>query len=538
MEGVRETLRGKHVLVTGVTGFLGKVWLAMLLEHVPEIGRVTVIVRANKKKGAEERFDEVAERSPAFRRLRARLGPGRFHDFIEEKVDVVAGDVSQRLAGLDERTLFQLEETLDAVVHFAGLTDFEPDPVLGIATNVRGCEGAADVASRARVPRLVHVSTAFVAGSVSGEIPEEIRVGISPSGVRFDPVEVLRGIEAALADVAERRERIDHVQAIATELGWPNGYTFTKAMAEHLVMRRRDVRTTIIRPTVVESAVAQPFAGWNEGINTSGPLVWLLSSWFRKFPSQPKHRFDVVPVDTVARGTMLVLAAHLRDEADAVYQLGSSDTNPLTFERAIDLTALGARRMHSSEEASPVARYFLKYLDAVPRDAARDPFPSLALLRKTAQVARDRLRAIAPADVLPPSLHARFGETLDQRMKSASMDFRNVDRMLSRVQEMLRVYQPFIHDNDYVFRTDRIRALSAALDDEERSLFGWNIQSLDWRAYWLDVHVPGLERWSLPLLRNERVPDDPPFPRPARAAARPRAASLAHREPQVAEKRA
>ncbi|RLB47106.1 MAG: hypothetical protein DRJ42_26200, partial [Deltaproteobacteria bacterium] len=30
--GVGETLVGKHLLVTGVTGFLGKIWLTMLLE--------------------------------------------------------------------------------------------------------------------------------------------------------------------------------------------------------------------------------------------------------------------------------------------------------------------------------------------------------------------------------------------------------------------------------------------------------------------------------------------------------------------------
>ena len=35
---IRETLAGKSVLVTGVTGFLGKVWVSMLLHEVPEIG--------------------------------------------------------------------------------------------------------------------------------------------------------------------------------------------------------------------------------------------------------------------------------------------------------------------------------------------------------------------------------------------------------------------------------------------------------------------------------------------------------------------
>ncbi len=91
--------------------------------------------------------------------------------------------------------------------------------------------------------------------------------------------------------------------------------------------------------------------------------------------------------------------------------------------------------------------------------------------------------------------------------------------MIGRIEDMLRLYRPFIHDNDYVFSTERIEALTATLDEDERRLFGFDIETLDWRSYWLDVHVPGLEKWSLPLLRNERIPDDPAM-LPARATRR------------------
>ncbi|MEO0326894.1 MAG: SDR family oxidoreductase, partial [Myxococcota bacterium] len=37
---VREAVRGKRLLVTGVTGFLGKVWLAHLLQHAPDVAEV------------------------------------------------------------------------------------------------------------------------------------------------------------------------------------------------------------------------------------------------------------------------------------------------------------------------------------------------------------------------------------------------------------------------------------------------------------------------------------------------------------------
>jgi long-chain acyl-CoA synthetase len=91
------------------------------------------------------------------------------------------------------------------------------------------------------------------------------------------------------------------------------------------------------------------------------------------------------------------------------------------------------------------------------------------------------------------------------------MECRNADRTMGRIEDMLRLYRPFIHDHDYTFETGHVRALSAVLGGQDRRLFGWDIDTLDWRDYWLDVHVPGLEKWSLPLLRNERVPEDPPM---------------------------
>ena len=41
--------------------------------------------------------------------------------------------------------------------------------------------------------------------------------------------------------------------------------------------------------------------------------------------------------------------------------------------------------------------------------------------------------------------------------------------------------------------------------------FALDVESIDWRSYWLEVQIPGLDRWSLPLLSGERPPDDPPF---------------------------
>ena len=45
---VEETLAGKHILLTGASGFLGKVWLSMILDRVPDVGRIYVLLRKKR----------------------------------------------------------------------------------------------------------------------------------------------------------------------------------------------------------------------------------------------------------------------------------------------------------------------------------------------------------------------------------------------------------------------------------------------------------------------------------------------------------
>src|SRR6202043_1405353 len=96
---VRETLANRHVLLVGVTGFIGKVWLVDLLENVPNIGKITLLMRRNRPPSPQRRFEKIIEESPTFDTLQARHGR-QLGAFLKEKVDVVEGDVSQPGLGL------------------------------------------------------------------------------------------------------------------------------------------------------------------------------------------------------------------------------------------------------------------------------------------------------------------------------------------------------------------------------------------------------------------------------------------------------
>jgi len=139
----------------------------------------------------------------------------------------------------------------------------------------------------------------------------------------------------------------------------------TKIMAESLLVRSgAGLPIAIVRPAIVESSTAQPFRGWNEGINTSASLSYLLGTIFRQLPSNERKRLDIIPVDAVCRGMTLIAAAVIERRNDAVYQLATSVMNPCDMRRSIELTSLAHRKHYRAQEG---IEYWLRLrLDAIP----------------------------------------------------------------------------------------------------------------------------------------------------------------------------
>ena len=317
---INNTYAGKHVLLTGSSGFLGKVWLGMMLERVPEIGRIYVLIRKKGLRPASDRFDKMVNSSFVFKNLHERHG-AELSDFIGRRVEVIEGDVTLPNLGLNEADAARLKVKLDLIVNCAGLVDFNPDVRDALSTNVTGGLVAAEFTEQCKNAALLHVSTCYVVGNRSGLIEEAVDSQYCPTGVAFDPEEELSGlqerIEQTIADMEspagqealkqdvltkirvrgldasnatlirnmthrERQQRLKSVLADvgekrALELGWPNTYTYTKSLSEALIVKRHgQIRHTLFRPAIVESSLSYPFPGWNEGFNTCGPLTYLL----------------------------------------------------------------------------------------------------------------------------------------------------------------------------------------------------------------------------------------------------------------------
>jgi long-chain acyl-CoA synthetase len=141
------------------------------------------------------------------------------------------------------------------------------------------------------------------------------------------------------------RERTTELGAERAEYwGWTNIYTYSKSLAEQIIASQDDIVKTLVRPSIVESAQAYPFPGWNEGFTTTAPLILIALRGQPIIPVNDKLVLDVIPVDMVA-GVILAAAmnALVDENPPLVFQASSGDSNPNDMKRIVGLVGLYKR---------------------------------------------------------------------------------------------------------------------------------------------------------------------------------------------------
>lgn len=490
---VAAALSGKRILLTGASGFLGKVALLRLLDVCPDVARVTLLLRGNAEHGPHARWQTIVATSPAFGPLRARLGDDTA-SWIDARVEIVEGDIAHPDLALDPTIAARLREEVDLVVHCAALVDFDPDVRLALASNAVGALMVGAFAASCARARLLHVSTCYVAGYREGRIDEAPVGATTPNGTPFDAEAELAALEAAIAETeAEHagdpptRVMVELGRTRAQALGWPNSYTYTKALAEGLVTARYPKLVhAVLRPSIVESALAFPFAGWNEGYNTCGPLAYLVGTWFKALPARGANPFDVVPVDLVASALWIAAARVLEGDAPPVFQCGTSQRNPLTLGRALELTQLEQRRHLRATGETLADRQLRSRIDTVAFDDAH-PL-SLDRIANGMRHTSDLLRR------MPKS----WPERLRKEAGAWSRTLTRRRRTLAGIDKTVQAFTPFIRDIRQWFVTEALVAREV-IEPE----LAFSPEQIDWRAYWIEIHMPGMRRWCFPELERD-----------------------------------
>ena len=70
---IKEFYRGKHILVTGCTGFMAKVLVEKLMRSIPDVSKFYIMVRPKKNVAPMDRIKQILK-SEVFDELRRTMG--------------------------------------------------------------------------------------------------------------------------------------------------------------------------------------------------------------------------------------------------------------------------------------------------------------------------------------------------------------------------------------------------------------------------------------------------------------------------------
>jgi phosphoserine phosphatase/nucleoside-diphosphate-sugar epimerase len=506
---IADALAQRRLFVTGATGFLGTALVERLLRCAPGC-QLVLLVRPGRRSTAERRVQREVLRNDAFDRLRAELGD-RFDAEVAARLQVVGGDVSMDGLGLDDAGRAALA-SCDAVIHAAAAVAFDSPIDRAVEVNLLGPSRLAatlqDVGSTAH---LVSVSTCYVAGNRrgrAGEVPvfdspfappvhwrdeveaarrvradteaesrtpplltrfaKEARAELGAAGVPLLATKAEKQREAWVADAL-----VEAGRARARALGWPDAYAYTKALAEQALLETRgDVPVTIVRPSIIESAFAEPRPGWIRGFRMAEPVIITYArGLLKEFPGIPEGVIDVIPVDLVVAA---VLDAAARGPAPSgepvIVQVASGSVNPLHYRHLVDM-------VHDWFSRNPL--YDAK---GQPIVVPRWTFPGRGRVQRQLERA---VKTIDQAEKVLGTLPLRGG----QARWAADLEEKRTE--VARALGYVELYGAYA-ETEAVFAIDTLMERWSTLDDADRATFSFDPRTVDWDHYITQIHLPSV----------------------------------------------
>ena len=489
---IRDRLAGRHILLTGSTGFLAKAVLERLLRSVDTLASVTLLVRSRPDgHTAARRVRREVLGSPAFDRLRALLGD-RFDEICREKIHVVEGDLSREKLGIDPANYKALCERITLVVNSAATVTFDEELDKAVELNTMGPARLLQFARDCGDVPFMHVSTCYVAGDRTGGVPEDFsapplaekklpRVADSDAFDIDGLIEDLRSRAAGLRerfgpDTEEsRRALIEAGMDAAHQYGWHDTYTFTKWIGEQLLRRDHGtVPLVVFRPAIIESSYEEPAPGWIDGLRMADPIIVAYGRGkITEFPAAPDVPIDFIPVDVVVSAMLATMPTGASDEPTLrVYHCGSSARNPLMLRELVAWVREAYRlRPMNDEEGRPIEVGLLRIV-------SRDAF--------LARWGR-RLRLITRWRSILLTINKR-----SRRARRLAVTIRQIEQLIY----FAKIYSPYTH-YDCRFLDDSLRAVAEGMHPDDRAEFNLDIEDVNWHDYLVNRHVPGLRSFVL-----------------------------------------
>ncbi|XP_069479710.1 fatty acyl-CoA reductase 1 isoform X7 [Ambystoma mexicanum] len=446
MISIPEFYEGKNVLITGATGFMGKVLLEKLLRSCPNVKAVYVLVRPKDEQKPPERVAEMMN-CKLFDRLRAE------HPECAEKVIPISSELTQPQLDLSLEDQELLINCIDIVFHCAATVRFNESLRDAMQLNVIATRQLVLLAQRMKkLEVFIHVSTAYA--NCNRKHIEEV--------VYQPPVDPRKLIDSL--------EWMDDslVNDITPKLigDRPNTYTYTKALAEYIVQQEgAKLNVAIVRPSIVGASWKEPFPGWIDNFNgPSGLFIAAGKGILRTMRASNSAVADLIPVDVVVNTTLAAAwySGVNRPRNIIVYNCTTGGTNPFHWgevEYCVNMTfkmkplEQALRRPNVNLRSNPLLHHYWT----------------------------------AVSHIVPAMLYDAFLRLTGQKpwmMKT-----------ITRLHRAMMLLEYFT-SNSWVWNNENTNMLMSQLSAEDKKTFNFDVRQLHWAEY-MENYCMGTKKYVL-----------------------------------------
>ncbi|XP_017044476.1 putative fatty acyl-CoA reductase CG5065 [Drosophila ficusphila] len=452
---------GRSVFITGGTGFMGKVLVEKLLRSCPDIRNIYLLIRPKRGQEVSARLTELLN-APLFESLRQEK-PKEL-----SKVIPISGDITSEELGISEKDQNLLCRNVSVVFHSAATVKFDEKLKLSVTINMLGTKRLVELCHRMlSLDALIHVSTAYC----NCDRTDVSEVIYAPP---YNPDDIISLINWLPEDILD--------QLTPRLIGKrPNTYTFTKALAEHMLLKEAgNLPVAIVRPSIVTASLNEPFAGWVDNFNGPTGLVSALAKgMFRTMMCEKNYVADMVPVDIVIN---LMIAAAWRTATRKsnnllIYNCCTGQRNPIIWSEFVK-HAMTSVRKHPLEGC-------LWY-----------PTGDLRMNRPM-----NTLNCIAK-HFLPAYILDGVARIMGKKPFVV-----NVQNKIAKAVECLEYFAT----RQWRFKDDNVHALLNTLSPKDREIFVFDVRHINWDKY-VERYVLGFREFlfkqrpeSLPASRKRML---------------------------------
>ncbi|XP_031793964.1 fatty acyl-CoA reductase 2 isoform X1 [Sarcophilus harrisii] len=437
---------GKSILITGATGFMGKVLMEKLLRTSPDLKVIYILVRPKAGQSLQQRVSQMMN-CKLFEKAK-EICPNIF-----EKIRPIYSDLTKPDLGISKEDLEELLTHTNIIFHCAATVRFDDPLRHALQLNVIATQQLLFMASQMlKLEVFIHFSTAYSNCNLK-HIDEVIYpCSVEPKKL-IDSVEWLDDsiIEEITPKLIENR---------------PNTYTYTKALGEMVVYQERgNLNIAIIRPSIVGASWQEPFPGWVDNLNGPNGLIIAAGKGFlHSLKATPKAVADVVPVDLVINLTLAVgwhTAVH-RPKSILIYHCTSGSLNPCLW------TDLGFQVLATFEKA-PLEKAFRR--------------PN--------------------ADFTTNNFSTYLWNTISHMAPAVMYDFYlrltgrkpRMAKLMNRMLKTISMLDYFIN-RSWEWSSRNTEMLMSQLSNEDQKLFDFDVRHLNWLEY-TENYCLGIKKYLL-----------------------------------------